>query len=175
MKQVILIVLVVSVFSCKPPETKHTLSEVLPIYQSDIEVAAKENNIELVGTYFRLLEKEIVEQPTDAAILKAKQFLAKRDSFSRLPNIIGKYMSKELDGCEMTFYEQGSKIWLKTVFVKKGGSAMEQPVKRSNMKGKIRFDYLDGEMHGEYFIIEDDGNLGEYNKDGKRFGVAMKM
>ncbi len=95
--------------------------------------------------------------------------------FGQKEQIIGKYMSKELDGCEMTFYQRGEKIYLKTVYIKRAGKPVEQQVKRRKVNGKMRFDYLNGEMRGEYFIIENDGNLGEYNKEGKRFDIATKM
>jgi len=54
----------------------------------------------------------------------------------------------------------------------KNGGKMENEIKTSKMNGLTRYD--DGNKHGEYYILETNGNLGMYGKDGK-FDEAVKI
>ena len=44
---------------------------------------------------------------------------------------------------------------------------MIKELRVSSKISPVRYDYKKGEMYGEYFIIENDGALGMYNKEGR--------
>ena len=70
----------------------------------------------------------------------------------------------------MIIYKKGKKTFLKTIFV--NGQTMSDEM---TFKGHGKYIYTDKDaMYGEYFIIESDGTLGMYNKDGKQFRIAKR-
>lgn len=82
---------------------------------------------------------------------------------------IGKWIDDTaLPGSNLIILKKDGKYILRTV-IKEGGHFDEDVVK----KGKARYDDVVGEK-GEYFIIEPSGDLGMYNKEGKRFAIAKK-
>ena len=86
--------------------------------------------------------------------------------------ILGKWRSeKSLMGATLILYKN-TKNELKMKIIFKDGSSMESEVKTSTKDGKTRYDY-DNE-HGEYYILELNGNLGMYGNDGK-FDEAIKI
>jgi len=63
------------------------------------------------------------------------------------------------------------KLMLKTAF--KDGSSMEEELREKKEAGKVRYDYTESN-HGEYFVLENNKNLGMYGRDGK-FGEAKHV
>jgi hypothetical protein len=86
--------------------------------------------------------------------------------------IIGKWRSeKSLMGASLILYtnKQGQLI-MKTTY--KDGQTTSDEIKEKTKNSKKIFD--DGNSHGEYYIIESNGNLGLYGKNGK-FDEAEKI
>jgi hypothetical protein len=86
--------------------------------------------------------------------------------------ILGKWRSeKSLMGGTLILYKNSdNKIKMRIIF--KDGSSMESEVRTSTIDGKTRYD--DDNEHGEYYILETNGNLGMYGNDGK-FDEAIKI
>ncbi|MFC2104782.1 hypothetical protein ACFLS4_05475 [Bacteroidota bacterium] len=86
--------------------------------------------------------------------------------------IIGKWRSeKSLMGASLVLYKDSEeKLKMKITF--KDGGSMDDEIKESTENGKTRYD--DGNEHGEYYILESNGNLGMYSPDGK-FDEAVKI
>ena len=87
-------------------------------------------------------------------------------------DIQGKWRcEKSLSGATMILYKNAeNKLMMKIKF--KDGGDMEDEIKESKQNEKIRYD--DGNQHGEYYILETNGNLGMYGNDGK-FDEAIKI
>jgi len=83
--------------------------------------------------------------------------------------IIGKWDS-DLLNAQLILYEKNKKIYLKNV-IQSGGS-YDMDILKSKYKGKNRYDEK-GSKHKEFFLIEDNGNLGMYGENGK-FSEAKK-
>lgn len=86
--------------------------------------------------------------------------------------ILGKWRSeKSLTGATLILYENIEKnLTMRITF--KEGEIMESGIIQSIMDGKARYD--DCNKHGEYYILETNGNLGLYGNDGK-FDEAVKI
>ncbi|MDN5211899.1 hypothetical protein QQ020_07545 [Fulvivirgaceae bacterium BMA12] len=86
--------------------------------------------------------------------------------------ILGKWRSeKSLMGAALIlFKDSGNKLKMRIVF--KDGEKMESKIMESKQEGQIRYD--DDNEYGEYYILEANGNLGMYGKDGK-FDEAIKI
>ena len=86
--------------------------------------------------------------------------------------IIGKWKdTRAMSGGTFIIFRKGKKLMLKTAF--KDGSSMEQEIKEKKAAGKVRYDYT-GSFHGEYFMLENNKNLGMYGSNGK-FGEAKQV
>ncbi len=86
--------------------------------------------------------------------------------------ILGKWRSeKSLMGATLILYKNTKNV-LKMRITFKDGSNMESKIKTSTKDGKTRYD--DDNEHGEYYILESNGNLGMYGNDGK-FDEAIKI
>ena len=71
--------------------------------------------------------------------------------------------------------KENGKLYIKTVRAKsKYSEAVElvEEVRKSGKNGKVRYDY--DNKHGEYYLIEKNGNLGLYDELGK-FKEAIKL
>ena len=86
--------------------------------------------------------------------------------------IIGKWKSdKSLMGAVLILYKNDdSKIMMRINW--KSGNPSDDEITESQEKGLTKYD--DGNGHGEYYILEKNGNLGMYGKDGK-FDEAIKI
>jgi hypothetical protein len=86
--------------------------------------------------------------------------------------IIGKWRSeKSLMGAVLILYkDHEGKLMTRIAF--KDGSTMDSEVVKSRQGGKVK--YQDDNDHGEYYILESNGNLGMYGNDGK-FDEAFKI
>ncbi|MBQ0736482.1 hypothetical protein [Aquimarina celericrescens] len=65
--------------------------------------------------------------------------------------------------------DEDNTLFIKTIYAKskyagEGGELIEK-VKRKDYNGLVRYDYKNN--HGEYYILENNGNLGLYNDSGK--------
>lgn len=86
--------------------------------------------------------------------------------------IIGKWRDETLmiESVEI-IYKADGKLRIQTIYHDGSQSDYELIEKQEN--GKTRYDFVDN-PHGEYFIVEDNGNLGMYGENGK-FKEAKKM
>jgi hypothetical protein len=85
--------------------------------------------------------------------------------------IIGNWRADEsLQGAVLVLLKRDNKLFMKTTFT--NGQSMEDEIATRNKGGKKIYD--DGNSHGEYYIIESNGNLGMYGRDGK-FDEAKKL
>jgi hypothetical protein len=86
-------------------------------------------------------------------------------------NVIGKWQDVRLMAeCGLILFEKNKKIYMKRSFG--DGSSVDDEFIKKNYNGKIRYE-LKQNIHKEFYLIEDNGNLGMYGKDGK-FGEAIK-
>ena len=86
--------------------------------------------------------------------------------------ILGKWRSeKSLMGATLILFKNPEgKLLMRVTF--KDGSSMDSEVVESTQEGKTI--YKDDNDHGEYYILESNGNLGMYGNDGK-FDEAIKI
>ncbi len=86
--------------------------------------------------------------------------------------VLGRWTSeKSLQGGMLTLYRNtDDKLTMRTVF--KESSPMDAIVKELKEGGKTKYD--DRNSHGEYYVLESNGNLGMYSSDGK-FDEASKI
>lgn len=85
--------------------------------------------------------------------------------------VVGKWRSeKSLLGATLILYKDNNKLQMRTVF--KNGQKMDSEIIQSKINGKTRFD--DNNGHGEYYLMESNGNLGMYSKNGK-FDEAINI
>lgn len=86
--------------------------------------------------------------------------------------ILGKWRSDEsLMGATLILYTNSeSKLKMRINF--KDGRELEREINKSSLNGKTC--YRDDNKHGEYYILESNGNLGMYGNDGK-FDEAVKL
>ena len=80
-------------------------------------------------------------------------------------NIIGDWLDESpYVGAKYTFLKKNGKIIMIRKF--KDGSGSEKEMIQKNQSGRLRFEEKGGYDFGEYYLIEKDGNLGAYDKDG---------
>ena len=86
--------------------------------------------------------------------------------------ILNKWRSEKslMGGTLILFKNLSQKKTMRITF--KDGSKMESEIVESNLNGKIK--YQDDNENGEYYIVESNGNLGLYGKNGK-FEEAIKI
>lgn len=61
--------------------------------------------------------------------------------------------------------------FLKTIFEDKSSATDAVTLRKKGSKTILEYKKK-GDYNGEYHVIEPDGHLGLYNKEGKRFGLA---
>lgn len=86
--------------------------------------------------------------------------------------VIGKWRSdKSLMGAALIMYKgEDDKLFMQTNF--KSGNPMTEELSESSSNGLKRYDYEN--THGEYYLMEKNGNLGMYDSDGK-YDEAVKI
>ncbi|TCN57420.1 hypothetical protein D0809_12645 [Flavobacterium circumlabens] len=86
--------------------------------------------------------------------------------------VLNKWRSeKSLMGATLILFKNS--FQKKIMIIKfKDGSKMESEIVESNVNGKVK--YQDDNENGEYYILESNGNLGLYVKNGK-FDEAIKI
>lgn len=87
-------------------------------------------------------------------------------------DVIGKWHSKKsLMGATLILYKnEKDKLMMRINW--KTGNPSEEEISESTSNGLVR--YNDGNENGEYYLLEKNGNLGMYGKDGK-FDEAVKL
>jgi len=95
----------------------------------------------------------------------------KMNSVSVDGKIIGRWQDvRPMAERGMIIYEKNNKIYMKHTF--SDGSTGDYEFIKKKYDGKMRFEPKQN-MHQEYYLIENNGNLGMYGKDGK-FSEAIK-
>ena len=101
----------------------------------------------------------------------------KQDQESAKPDdidgeILGKWRSETslMGAALILFKDTAGKMKMRIVF--KDGEKMDSEIIESYVDGKTK--YKDDNEHGEYYILESNGNLGMYGNDGK-FDEAIKF
>ncbi len=89
------------------------------------------------------------------------------EKMSRFDDIEGEVISawkneQSLMGAILILHKLNGKFIMTTNF--KDGQSMQEELRKSEDRGLVRYDYDNG--HGEYYCIEENGNLGLYEKDG---------
>lgn len=86
--------------------------------------------------------------------------------------IVGKWRSeKSLMGDTLILFKNSEgKLMMRIAF--KDGSTLDSEIVESTQDGKTK--YQDNNEHGEYYILESNGNLGMYGNDGK-YDEAVKI
>ncbi len=86
--------------------------------------------------------------------------------------ILNKWRSeKSLMGATLVLYKnQSNKLIMRITF--KDGGKIDSEIIESNLNGIIK--YQDDNKHGEFYILESNGNLGLYGNNGK-FDEAIKI
>lgn len=85
--------------------------------------------------------------------------------------IIGEWIDESpYSGGKYTFLKRKGKIIM--IFTLKGGIASEKEMLQKKQSGKLRFEEKEGNDFGEYFLIENNGQLSLYDNSG--FGFSMR-
>jgi hypothetical protein len=85
--------------------------------------------------------------------------------------IIGKWESKNaIPGGVLIYYEKNDSLFLRTIFP--DGKYMDDEITESIVNGQKRLDHEN--LHGEYSIIEKNGNLGLYSPE-RKFDECQKF
>jgi curved DNA-binding protein CbpA len=86
--------------------------------------------------------------------------------------VLNKWRSeKSLMGATLVLFKNSSNKQIMRITFK-DGSKMDSEIIKSNVNGKVK--YQDDNENGEYYILESNGNLGLYGKNGK-FDEAIKI
>lgn len=87
--------------------------------------------------------------------------------------IVGKWREERYTSSNYIIFKKDSKIFIRTIYI--NGQTSDEELKEKKNNYGIRFDYKGGGKNGEYFILNNDGNLEFYNSENKNFTIAMKM
>jgi len=87
-------------------------------------------------------------------------------------DIIGKWREEQYSNSSYIIYKKDNKTFIKIFFKDLG--AIDKELKGKKIKNGVRYDYIDGNILGEYLILNLDGGLEFYNNDNKRF-TALKI
>jgi len=79
--------------------------------------------------------------------------------------IINSWKSEQslMGGIMILYKDSTGKLMMRTKFT--DGSAMDRKIKETKFNRQVK--YQDNNTHGEYFILESNGNLGMYGENGK--------
>lgn len=87
-------------------------------------------------------------------------------------NIIGKWKDdRPYVGCVINIIEKEKITFMK--FIYQDGSSFDKYLSIKKLNGENRYEFKEN-THNEYFLIESNGNLGMYGKNGK-FAEAIKI
>ncbi len=111
--------------------------------------------VEIVGT----TESEEKEQKKNAENVDGK--------------IIGKFYENQYLSATCTVYEKDGNTFLKMSF--NDGSSSITELKTKELKNGIRLEDKEGNPHGEYYILNKNGELEFYNSENKMFTTARKI
>jgi len=106
--------------------------------------------------------------------VQSKEIIKKTNQTN--PNIISIWKDNDATlPCEIYLIKESDKFKLKTLFTKNEYSEESEIIEnivKTEINGEIRL--TSNNPHGEYYVIEKNGNLGIYNTDGK-FKEAVKL
>lgn len=112
-----------------------------------------------------------LELDINGSTVKQNEDLKK--SASTIEGVIkGKWKcEKSLAGATLVLFKNSADTWIMRTTLN-DGSILDAEVTITGTPGKLKIDDHNG--HGEYYVLESNGNLGMYGKDGK-FDEATKM
>lgn len=87
--------------------------------------------------------------------------------------IVGKWNEEQATSSSYILLNRSGKLFLKTIF--KNGQSMEREMRKRKVNQYLeRLDYIES-MHGEYFLINKEGQLEFLNKNNKRFATGKPV
>ena len=86
--------------------------------------------------------------------------------------LVGKWHEEQYTAANYVIFKKNGRVFLKTVFGK--GSINDDELISKKVRNGIRYDYKEN-PHGEYFVVNQDGQLEFYNREGKNFTTAIKI
>ena len=87
--------------------------------------------------------------------------------------VIGKWKEEQYTASYYIIYKRNHKYFLRTI--SKTGQVFDEELSRQVKDKGIKFVYKQGGYNGEYFVINRQGNLDLYNKEGNKFTTARKI
>ncbi len=87
-------------------------------------------------------------------------------------NVIGTWSEEQYTSTKVVIYKEKEKIYIKTIY-KNGQESVEELIAKK-IKSGMKYEEAEGNPNGEYYVLENDGNLGYYNKQNNRFTIAKK-
>ncbi len=87
--------------------------------------------------------------------------------------IVGKWHEEQNTSANYIIFKKDNKIFLRTIY--KRGQMPDEELKKKKVGTVNRYDYKDGGTNGEYFILNDRGELEFYNEENIMFTTANEM
>lgn len=87
--------------------------------------------------------------------------------------IIGKWHEEQYTSADYVLFKKDSQTFIKTIF--KDGQTSDEELKSRKTSTGTRYDYKTGDNNGEYFVVNNSGELEFYNKEKKKFTTATKI
>jgi len=87
-------------------------------------------------------------------------------------DVIGKWHEDKYTSSNYVIYNKDNKVFIKTIF--KDGQVSDEELKEKKEKSGTRYDYKNGGYNGEYFILNENGNLEFYNSENINFTTAVQ-
>lgn len=88
-------------------------------------------------------------------------------------DIIGKWHEEQYTAADYVIFKKDNKIFIKTFF--KNGQTMDEELKSKKADNGTRYENIEGGINGEYFILNNNGELEFYNNENKKFTTATKL
>ncbi|MGB0884036.1 MAG: hypothetical protein ACPGTG_04905 [Flavobacteriales bacterium] len=95
-----------------------------------------------------------------------------KDKINNIRNVIGKWQEEQYTSTKVTIYKEENKTFIKTIYKNSQESIEELTSKKINSKTK--FEEINN-LHGEYYMLEPNGDLGYYNKENKKYTVGKRI
>jgi hypothetical protein len=100
---------------------------------------------------------------------KEQEVQVKTEAVAADENVLGKWYEEQVTRMGFSLIERDGKRYLRTSFP--NGGHLDTEIRETPVNGARRLDAVEPDPHGEYQVIETDGTLGLYGKDG-RFAVG---
>lgn len=88
-------------------------------------------------------------------------------------DIIGKWHEEQSTSADYVIFKKDNKIFIRTIF--KNGQTSDEELKSKKAGNGRRYDYKEDGYNGEYFILNNSGELEFYNNENKKFTTATKL